>query len=297
MRNTSKLIKFSIPAGLIVTMFALYVGASHLPKAGRFDKQGIRDFPESRKTQKIVAQQKTSSLNPETRKKIGDDVIIRSAFFEIDEGTSTKMKQFRQHEFKDWVNREAQVFSSPQEAIKILPADMKSVFRYPDMDLLRQTSPKTAAAINNLIGIYVIGLKPTKTDAPSEVGREILMFFNDGLKKPAPDMVDDHETIYVTMTMVGPDDPGFDAGSYAAGIKKDIEKGENRADKFPATADINGATGYGIDPGYNVIGGDKYPRMGFVSWRNNGAHFKIYGTKDENGTSLKMLLEIARSMR
>lgn len=72
--------------------------------------------------------------------------------------------------------------------------------------------------------------------------------------------------------------------------------GIGKYDKIPQVITVNGITGWGSEPGYNIVDGLKYPRPGFVSWRDNGVEYIIYGTKGENGHSLQQLLKVANSI-
>ncbi|MGE5397628.1 MAG: hypothetical protein ACM3MK_08885 [Chitinophagales bacterium] len=87
---------------------------------------------------------------------------------------------------------------------------------------------------------------------------------------------------------------------YAANIEQieiDIKNGVHRgADKMPTIIDRKGCQYYAIEPGYNIIGGDKIPRPGYLLWWQDGISYELYGTKGPDGTSIDGLIAIAESV-
>jgi hypothetical protein len=91
-----------------------------------------------------------------------------------------------------------------------------------------------------------------------------------------------------------PDKPNFSAS--VDQLKKDMEAGINKADKAPKLIDIGGYQAFAIEPGFNIIEGDKVPRIGVVEWWKDGVLYNIYGTRGSDGTSLEQLTNIAQSV-
>ena len=80
----------------------------------------------------------------------------------------------------------------------------------------------------------------------------------------------------------------------------DFRKWISQADNIPFLIEVNGHEGYAGEPGYNIVNENKEQRPGFVSWQeNDGVVYSVYGmygTYGPNGTSVKELLELARTM-
>lgn len=74
------------------------------------------------------------------------------------------------------------------------------------------------------------------------------------------------------------------------------QRGDLKSNNVPFSIDVNGAPGSGWEPGYNLIRGEKLPKLGSLSWEDNGVLYTVSGTSGEDGTSVKELLEIARSI-
>lgn len=79
--------------------------------------------------------------------------------------------------------------------------------------------------------------------------------------------------------------------------EKDKKDGILKADNIPFLIEVNGHEGYAGEPGYNIVNENKEQRPGFVSWQeDDGVVYSVYGTYGPNGTSVKELLELARTM-
>ncbi|PKM44561.1 MAG: hypothetical protein CVV03_07660 [Firmicutes bacterium HGW-Firmicutes-8] len=78
-------------------------------------------------------------------------------------------------------------------------------------------------------------------------------------------------------------------------MEDDIKNDICKVDQPPKVVSVNGMTGWGIEPGYNIVNGEKSPRPGFVSWSDNMIQYTIYGTPGEKGHSLEQLLKMASS--
>lgn len=89
----------------------------------------------------------------------------------------------------------------------------------------------------------------------------------------------------------------IDFAAWATEADKYKKEGVLKADSTPFLVKVNGYQGYAGEPGYNVVGDDKSPRPGYVSWQeDNGVVYTVYGTYGPNGTPVKELLEIANSL-
>lgn len=165
----------------------------------------------------------------------------------------------RREAFKSWAKNQY-FFLSEAEASKMLPFKLKL--------------PKSAFC-GELKGIYV-----SKETMPEE--RTVKVFYQDEVNG-----------ISLRATWL-PKRP-----NYEENLKKDEElfkSGVYKSDKPFVAVRINGLQGFGVEPGYNLIEGEKIPRPGFISWWDHGVCYELYGTKGEKGTSLQQLLEIAESM-
>lgn len=79
-------------------------------------------------------------------------------------------------------------------------------------------------------------------------------------------------------------------------LKTNIESGICKGDKAPTLIDIEGYQAFAAEPGFNIIDGDKVPRMGVVEWWKDGVDYHLYGTRGPDGTSLEELVSIAKSV-
>lgn len=79
-------------------------------------------------------------------------------------------------------------------------------------------------------------------------------------------------------------------------FRSDKEKGYLKSDAILRIVYINGHKGIGIEPGYNLIGGEKVPRPGVVDFMVDGIRYVIAGTTGENATTLDELIKIAESI-
>lgn len=91
-----------------------------------------------------------------------------------------------------------------------------------------------------------------------------------------------------------PNEPDF--GGHVSELKDEIEAGINKADKIPTLINIEGYQAFAIEPGFNLIDGDKVPRIGVVEWWKDGVLYNLYGASGPDGTSLEELINIAKSV-
>lgn len=74
------------------------------------------------------------------------------------------------------------------------------------------------------------------------------------------------------------------------------EKGYAKNDANPQLIKIRGLKALAIQPGYNLINGEKFPRPGLVDFVKGGVQYVVVGQTGEELTSLNELIEIAESL-
>ncbi len=165
----------------------------------------------------------------------------------------------RREVFNNW-KKEMEFYPSASEANKVLPFKLKL--------------PK-GEMTKDLKGIYV-----ARGNIPEEL--KVNVIYNDEING-----------IYLKV-WVNPIPP--DNEQFVKAEEEYFKSGVSKADKTFKLIEVHGITGTGIEPGYNIIDGNKYPRPGSVAWWDNGVYYNLFGTTGENGTSLDQLLKIADSM-
>jgi len=166
----------------------------------------------------------------------------------------------RESYFKEWGAPRKDCYLSAEEASKALPFTLKL--------------PNTKIT-GKLQGIYV-------DRTPNSEERQAFVRFEGGFKN-----------VYMRVTK-DPIKPDFEA--LVAQKVQDMKEGIACNDKPPKVMDLNGIPAWTIEPGYNIIGDQKFPRPGVVVWWDSGVTYTLYGTRGEKGTSLERLMEIARSV-
>jgi len=162
--------------------------------------------------------------------------------------------------FKKWSAPRKDCYLSAEEASMALPFKLK----LPD--------PKLTGKLK---GIYV-------DKEPNIEEREAFVRFEGGFKNVNMRVAKD------------PVKPDFEA--LVAQNVQDMKAGIAHNDKPPQVRDLNGIPALTREPGYNVVGDQKYPYSGSVVWWDNGVSYNLVGTRGENATSLEKLMEIARSV-
>ncbi|MEW6771686.1 MAG: hypothetical protein AB1330_09925 [Bacillota bacterium] len=177
------------------------------------------------------------------------------------EGFSMPIRSVEQRRefFKQWA-KEQEYFASAEEARKVVPFD----FRLPKSELCGEFK-----------GIYYV------KQGPPELWWLYVPY-------------NDEVTGICLWIEQRPDPPNCER--YIKQLEQDMRSGIFKGDKLPVLVKVNGLSGIGAEPGYNVVHEMKEPRPGFVSWWENGIIYTLFGTEGEGGTPLGQLLEIANSM-